>query len=574
MNTQTKHKNFCSSNNNIDIKDNHSSFLQFKLDQQNNSNSSRSSGRERSSSNSNIGDNYNNYYSNNNNNNNNDQLFDFTTDSIGFSNNSNSNSNSNNNNNIISRSSSLHKFEIEESIVGQYSVQDTLPAVPSPAGSTHSYSSTSSDNTLSLPTINSTLSGNGQTNNHYSKQSDPELASLMTPIEEYNEEYDDGTTIFAPPPINEEDHLLSNSRDFKSIYDANLSKRPKKRFVYLFPFWLEQKLKWFDDPIIEFCQRIHNRYIYYFSLFITACVAIEIAIAMPFILFILGQDSLATEFTYLGLLLALFSQIPKRFLWRFRPYMVKRAKLMKKDKTSSFPSRAVTCSVVYSYAIVWAVLYHGGGVENGWFRWWFPFLFIGMIGASSFARINLGVHYPSDCVGGVIQGVVVCLLGTGFRKADIVGCRSCWDGGCYAQIESRVLSLHTLDRLNFIMLCVLLALFIVIPIVSVMRPVDFWSKCDRVYGMLFPAVAFQLLMLCPRSYSLNGSLPKPSYPEWYSYLFGFSLAIITTLGASKIKIHSKYSILIFWTLFIVLSVSLFTWRLSLVGFAKVEDHQL
>jgi len=547
------------------------------LDQQQNNTSG--SGRERRSSshsnisNNNIGglDNSNNNinYYNSNSNDNNNQLFDFNTDNI-------INSNNNSNKDII-RSNSIHKFELEDSLVGEYSedIDNTLPPVPSPAGSTNSYTSSSSDNTLSLPIISSNSSsnynsGNGHINNLIQhQQSDPELASLMTPIEEYNEEYDDGTTIFAPPPINEEEELLNNTRDFKSIYEANLSKRPKKRFVYLFPFWLEQKLKWFDDPIIEFCQRIHNRYIYYFSLFITACVAIEIAIAMPFILFILGQDSLATEFTYLGLLLALFSQIPKRFLWRFRPYMVKRAKLMKKDKTSSFPSRAVTCSVVYSYAIVWAVLYHDGGVEPGWFRWWFPFLFIGMIAASSFARINLGVHYPSDCVGGVIQGTLVCLLGTGFRKADIVGCRSCWDGGCYAQIESKILSLHTLDRLNFVMLCVLLALFIIVPIVSVMRPVDFWSKCDRVYGMLFPAVAFQLLMLCPRSYSLNGALPKPSTPEWYSYLFGFSLAIITTIGASKIKIHSKYSILIFWTLFIVLSVSLFTWRLSLVGFTHV-----
>jgi hypothetical protein len=54
-------------------------------------------------------------------------------------------------------------------------------------------------------------------------------------------------------------------------------------------------------------------------------VAIETGIATPFVLYVLGFDGLATELSYLMLLLALFSQIPKRFLWRYRPYMVGRA---------------------------------------------------------------------------------------------------------------------------------------------------------------------------------------------------------------------------------------------------------
>jgi len=58
---------------------------------------------------------------------------------------------------------------------------------------------------------------------------------------------------------------------------------------------------------------------------ILVAVAIEIMFAVPFILFALGIDGLASEFTYLGLFLAIISQIPKRFIWRYRPWMVQRA---------------------------------------------------------------------------------------------------------------------------------------------------------------------------------------------------------------------------------------------------------
>ncbi|EGC30991.1 hypothetical protein DICPUDRAFT_40655, partial [Dictyostelium purpureum] len=360
-------------------------------------------------------------------------------------------------------------------------------------------------------------------------------------------------------------HQPLTQANFYKVYENHMNSVPKKKFVYLFPVWLEEKLRKFDDPIIRACQFYTGKPMYYFSLFITALVAVEIAMIAPFFLFIIGQDTLATEFTYLALLLSLISQVPKRFLWRFRPYMVKRAKTVKKDMTSSFPSRAVTCSVVYSYAVIWIATYYQDH-QNTTVEWWMPIMFVSWVLLSSFARINLGVHYPSDCVGGVIQGAIVCIAGTAFRKVDIVGCRSCWDDSCYAAIDSaQEITFAHMSRLNFIMLVSLVLLFLVVPIVSVMKPVDFWSKCDRVYGMLFPAIAFQLLLLCPSSYHLGGSLSKPHNPHWYSYIFGGVLALCATLIPAKAKIDAKYSIVTFWVLFIVLAGSLFSWRLGMIG---------
>ena len=48
-------------------------------------------------------------------------------------------------------------------------------------------------------------------------------------------------------------------------------------------------------------------------------VAIEISMALPFALFMLGEDGIAIEFCYFALMLCIVSQIPKRFIWRWRP---------------------------------------------------------------------------------------------------------------------------------------------------------------------------------------------------------------------------------------------------------------
>eukprot|EP00769_Ergobibamus_cyprinoides_P002729 gnl/Ergobibamus_cyprinoides/3877.p1 GENE.gnl/Ergobibamus_cyprinoides/3877~~gnl/Ergobibamus_cyprinoides/3877.p1 ORF type:complete len:123 (+),score=20.99 gnl/Ergobibamus_cyprinoides/3877:317-685(+) len=72
--------------------------------------------------------------------------------------------------------------------------------------------------------------------------------------------------------------------------------------------------------------------------------------AVPVVLLFAGLDSLATPLIPLMFFAALVSQIPKRFVWRDRPFMAGRATQFRRDLTSSFPSRAVTCAVVYCRA--------------------------------------------------------------------------------------------------------------------------------------------------------------------------------------------------------------------------------
>ena len=151
-------------------------------------------------------------------------------------------------------------------------------------------------------------------------------------------------------------------------------------------------------------------------------MAIEIIFALPFVLFCLGVDGLASEMSYLALVTAIFSQLPKRFIWRYRPWMVLRSnqvsiafilsfifffiyffwiQQLATPHTSSFPSRAVCCSLVYSFAVCYGYLYFTNSNDIIW--WWMPEIIFIFLFLASFARVFLGVHYPSDCLVGAVQ---------------------------------------------------------------------------------------------------------------------------------------------------------------------------
>jgi hypothetical protein len=76
----------------------------------------------------------------------------------------------------------------------------------------------------------------------------------------------------------------------------------------------------------------------------------------------------------------------------------------------------------------------------------------------------------------------VCLIGTALWKADIIGCDSCLYSDCYADSPDTTISLTSLSRVNVFMVLLVVSFSILIPLISVVKPIDFWSKCDRVYG--------------------------------------------------------------------------------------------
>jgi len=201
--------------------------------------------------------------------------------------------------------------------------------------------------------------------------------------------------------------------------------------------------------------------------------------------------------------------------------------------SSSFPSRAVTCATVYSFLVSYAYIYD---VENGilWITWWMPILIIVSVLLASFARINMGVHYPSDCIIGLFQGILVCVIGTMLWHADVVGCDSCFVSKCYSSNGSlNVITRANWERITFVTMGVGVVVSFIIAIVSVVKPFDFWGKCDRVYGMLLPGMLFQITFLCRKASGTTLFVPPPT--PWYGYFYGIAFTAIASVSDRKME---------------------------------------
>jgi len=346
-----------------------------------------------------------------------------------------------------------------------------------------------------------------------------------------------------------------NDEAREPIINVTSWKIPQKKFLHIFPSNVDAYFRKFDDAGLKLCQFTDNKIVLYWNLFITIITTIESGIAIPAMLFVLGYDGLATQFAYLMVLLVLVSQIPKRFIWRYRPYMVHRGRKMRKKETatsSSFPSRAVTCGTVYSFFGVYGYLYTSGTSS---IEWWMPLVVMFAVFSTSFARIHMGVHYPTDCIGGFLQGSIVCLLGTLMWKLDVWNCESCFDNSCYSMGADEIVPGHV-GRVSWTAWVVSVVICVLITILSVMKPIDFWEKCDKVYGMLLPGIVFQITMLCP---GITGSsLGEPSSIPWYGYFYAMALpGAVTGLG---FIIKGRYPVASFFLQFCIMYFGFFIWR--------------
>jgi hypothetical protein len=89
---------------------------------------------------------------------------------------------------------------------------------------------------------------------------------------------------------------------------------------------------------------------------LTVTTVVEIGPVFPIVLYGCFLDDIALVCLAVMAAVVLLSQIPKRCCWRYRPFLDLRAVHMKTNTTSSFPSRAVICSVAYSYILAMCLL--------------------------------------------------------------------------------------------------------------------------------------------------------------------------------------------------------------------------
>eukprot|EP00186_Timspurckia_oligopyrenoides_P004081 CAMPEP_0182441400 /NCGR_PEP_ID=MMETSP1172-20130603/361_1 /TAXON_ID=708627 /ORGANISM="Timspurckia oligopyrenoides, Strain CCMP3278" /LENGTH=443 /DNA_ID=CAMNT_0024635649 /DNA_START=47 /DNA_END=1378 /DNA_ORIENTATION=+ len=275
--------------------------------------------------------------------------------------------------------------------------------------------------------------------------------------------------------------------------------RPKARFVVDFPVCIDSAFAEFDDYLIERIQSHTELPVYIVSVAFSALTSIETAIWMPFVLFALGYDNAATVMTNVLIILSLCSQIPKRFVWRARPWMEDRAIGVRKDPTSGFPSRGVTCAVVFPTMILFAIETEGFHIP----LWIYVVSVVALVIFTSFARINVGAHYPSDALGGMVLGIIVLCLS--FHSLSI------WNGlGCSSSDKYPVAPELTLrpgafwkllDSRDLLVAVIGSCMF---SLLSGLSPITFWLKNNYVYGLLLSSLTFRFVFLCP-SCSNHGS---------------------------------------------------------------------
>lgn len=339
------------------------------------------------------------------------------------------------------------------------------------------------------------------------------------------------------------------------------------KYVYHLPQSFEDTWMSFDDFWISICQKFQWRVLKYFCKFVTLITSIEIGITTPYVLYVWGWDFLATVALYIILSVIIVSQIPKRFLFRKRPHVAGRAIKMSKTHTSSFPSRAVTCAIIYAAFICFAIRWINMNNPNVTFSFWFwiwPIVIAAFL-ITSFARIHLGVHYPSDCIFAALQAVICVTLGLGMYFLNLTVCPSCLRDNCYATAKASTIALTNLKHMNWLLFSFMTLFFLLISVITV-AVINFFVKFHHVFGLTLPCLAFKMTMLCQRlSWDGVTSLARPPRfaPSWYEYLFALSSGIILTI-VGMLAPKGKSSILTFFIMYATTFTALLLWRASYV----------
>lgn len=265
----------------------------------------------------------------------------------------------------------------------------------------------------------------------------------------------------------------------------------RTRYQFAFPNALEVWFGAFDDRFIRYAQRRTTGAVHFIAMLLTVFTAIETSLFLSPCLFALGYDAAGGLSTSVLLVLGVVSQMPKKFIFRARPWMVGRALPIRRDKTSSFPSRAVVCAVVFSWLIARSLELEGllSRPLSA------PRLWTGILMAASCAaaaRVNVGAHYPSDTVLGFVLGCLIIVIGA--RLEGI------WHGwGCSVAIkyanEIEDSSFASGRQWSFRNLSVVTIIAYVMTLVSIQ---GFWVKCSYVYGLLMASTAFRASFLCVR----------------------------------------------------------------------------
>lgn len=338
------------------------------------------------------------------------------------------------------------------------------------------------------------------------------------------------------------------------------------RVALKFPSWLEHMFAGLDDALIPYAQNLwENTLLRYSSMGATTLTAIETALPAPGILYALGgRDAAAGLCASMLLVLAVVSQIPKKFIWRPRPWMAGRAKPHRRDNTSSFPSRAVVCGVVFTWLLCASIAVMDADSQR------VPrlstFAFVALAAAiASVARVACGAHYPSDCLCGFFLGLAVLNLGGRVEalwlragSAALTSLAPNSSGlslssgaftlahpeaqvGASAKAQAIVISSFA-DLTSKTPSLRMLGCIVASYVLTLTSIAGFWVKCSYVYGLLLSVCTFRFVFLAPAATGVTIAPGRPPASEGdfairiiaFSSLLAFGMATRGKKGAFRI----------------------------------------
>lgn len=285
------------------------------------------------------------------------------------------------------------------------------------------------------------------------------------------------------------------------------------RFQFLFPKFCEDSLALLDDTLIPHVQCWWSSIpIRVAVLSITTITAIETALPVPAMLYALGFDAAAGLCTSMLVTLALISQVLKKIIFRPRPWMSSRAAAFRKDATSSFPSRAVICAVVFGWLAFATVTVEGGTWNIARPVAWTAVVLFSIM--TALARIMVGAHYPSDTLCGFAVGLLVLKYGVWLETLwSRLGCPIVAIGGSELGSSSVTSLLSPLQVIkptisgSSYIISSYRDLLLLTPyrrlvgaiagsyMATLASLTGFWVKCSYVYGLLLAAATFRFVFL-------------------------------------------------------------------------------
>lgn len=178
----------------------------------------------------------------------------------------------------------------------------------------------------------------------------------------------------------------------------------------------------FDDAVTGFCQagvvERNPRVFRFLGAFLSLCVSTECFVALPILLLSAGRkyDPRAARVIWLCYCTCTLAQLPKRFIWRSRPWMESRAIPLKENKSSSFPSRDNVHAVILLYIL--CIVYN--------FTSWAAFAALSVASFIPIAmvRVILGAHYATDCLAGFLSAFVILVIGEAVSVGDDQMCEA------------------------------------------------------------------------------------------------------------------------------------------------------